>query len=46
MARLDRLAPVREIAQMGAMLGREFSYELIRAVFPLAEARLQQGCDS
>jgi class 3 adenylate cyclase len=43
MARLDRLAPVREIAQVGATLGREFSYELIRAVCPLDEALLQQG---
>ncbi len=32
MARLDRLAPVREVAQLGATLGREFSYELIQAV--------------
>ena len=43
MARLDRLAPVREIAQMGATLGREFSYELLRAVSPLDEVTLQQG---
>ncbi|NOT55639.1 MAG: AAA family ATPase [Deltaproteobacteria bacterium] len=42
MARLDRLAPVREIAQVGAVLGREFSYELIHAVSPLDEATLQQ----
>src|SRR5262245_669688 len=34
MARLDRLAPVRGLAQMGATLGREFSYGLIRAVSP------------
>src|SRR4029077_2702846 len=32
MARLDRLAPVREIAQIGAAIGREFSYPLLRAV--------------
>jgi class 3 adenylate cyclase/predicted ATPase len=43
MARLDRLAPVREIAQVGAVLGREFSYELIHAVSPLDEVLLQQG---
>ncbi len=42
-ARLDRLAPVREIAQMGAVLGREFSYELLQALSPLTEERLQQG---
>jgi predicted ATPase len=31
-ARLDRLAPVKEIAQIGAAIGREFSYTLVRAV--------------
>jgi predicted ATPase len=31
-ARLDRLAPVKEIAQIGAAIGREFSYSLLRAV--------------
>ncbi len=31
-ARLDRLAPVREVAQIGAALGRQFSHELIAAV--------------
>src|SRR5216684_1769291 len=43
MARLDRLATTREIAQLGATLGREFSYELIHAVSPLDEGTLQQG---
>jgi class 3 adenylate cyclase/predicted ATPase len=43
MARLDRLAPVRELAQVGAMLGREFSYELIHVVSPVDEATLRQG---
>ena len=37
MARLDRLAPVKELAQLGATLGREFSYELLHAVSPLDE---------
>jgi class 3 adenylate cyclase len=32
LARLDRLAPTREVAQIGAALGRSFSYELISAV--------------
>jgi class 3 adenylate cyclase/predicted ATPase len=32
LARLDRLAPVREVAQIGAALGRQFSHELIGAV--------------
>jgi class 3 adenylate cyclase/predicted ATPase len=31
-ARLDRLAPVKEIAQIGAAIGREFSYPLLHAV--------------
>jgi class 3 adenylate cyclase/tetratricopeptide (TPR) repeat protein len=31
-ARLDRLGPAREIAQLGSVIGREFSYELIAAV--------------
>jgi class 3 adenylate cyclase/predicted ATPase len=43
MARLDRLGAVKEIAQVGATLGREFSYELLHAVAPMEEARLQQG---
>ena len=43
MARLDRLASVREIAQLGATLGREFSYELLHAVCPVDEERLRQG---
>lgn len=43
MARLDRLAPVKEIAQLGAAAGREFSYELIHALVPLEEGILQQG---
>jgi tetratricopeptide (TPR) repeat protein/ABC-type transport system involved in cytochrome c biogenesis ATPase subunit len=32
MARLDRLAPVKEIGQIGAAIGREFSYSLLRAL--------------
>jgi class 3 adenylate cyclase/predicted ATPase len=43
MARLDRLASVREIAQLGATLGREFSYELLQAVSSLDDVTLQQG---
>ncbi len=39
-ARLDRLAPVKEIAQIGALLGREFSYPLLRAVTGRDEAAL------
>ena len=32
MSRLDRFMPVKEIAQIGAAIGREFSYEMIAAV--------------
>jgi predicted ATPase len=35
MARLDRLGPAKEVAQLGATLGREFSYEVLHAVSPL-----------
>src|SRR5277367_6330786 len=40
MARLDRLAPVREIAQIGAAIGREFSYALLHAVAGRKDAAL------
>jgi predicted ATPase len=43
MARLDRLATVKGLAQLGATLGREFSYELLYAVSALDEGTLQQG---
>ena len=43
MARLDRLATVKEVAQLGATLGREFSYELLRAVSPLDEVTIQHA---
>jgi predicted ATPase len=43
MARLDRLGPAKEIAQLGATLGREFSYELLQAVSSLEEPTLEQG---
>jgi class 3 adenylate cyclase len=41
MARLDRLASVRHVAQVGAAIGREFSYELVRTVSRLPEDELQ-----
>jgi class 3 adenylate cyclase/tetratricopeptide (TPR) repeat protein len=41
MARLDRLASVRLVAQIGAAIGREFSYSLLRAVSRLSEDELQ-----
>lgn len=40
MARLDRLSTTREVAQLGSVLGREFSYELIHAVSGLDESAL------
>ena len=40
-ARLDRLASIKEIAQIGAALGREFSYRLLAAVAPIAGAPLE-----
>jgi class 3 adenylate cyclase/predicted ATPase len=43
MARLDRLATVKVLAQLGAMLGREFSYELLRAVSPWDEEAVRRG---
>jgi predicted ATPase len=41
MARLDRLATAKSVAQLGATLGRAFPYELLRAVSPWDEATLQ-----
>jgi class 3 adenylate cyclase/predicted ATPase len=43
MARLDRLAAVKAVAQLGATLGREFAYELLQAVSPGDEGTLQRG---
>jgi class 3 adenylate cyclase len=43
MARLDRLAPVKAVAQLGAVLGRTFAYEVLQAVTPLDEVSLQQA---
>jgi class 3 adenylate cyclase len=43
MARLDRFMPVKEIAQIGAAIGREFSYELIAAVAPIPQAQLDDA---
>jgi class 3 adenylate cyclase len=43
MARLDRLAAVKGLAQLGATLGRAFSYDLFQAVAPWDEATVHQG---
>jgi predicted ATPase len=44
-ARLDRLGPVREVPQVGAVIGRDFSYALIRAVSGIEEGALQAALD-
>jgi predicted ATPase len=43
LARLDRLAPIREIAQIGAALGRSFSHQLISAVAPMPQPQLDDA---
>jgi class 3 adenylate cyclase/tetratricopeptide (TPR) repeat protein len=45
MARLDRYVQVKEIAQIGAAIGREFSYELIAAVAPQTKAELDDALE-
>jgi len=45
LARLDRLAPVREVAQIAAALGRSFSYELIGAVAQISQKELDDALD-
>jgi class 3 adenylate cyclase len=45
MARLDRLAPVKELAQMGAAIGRDFSHALLAAVADQPERELQAALD-
>jgi class 3 adenylate cyclase/predicted ATPase len=43
MARLDQLKTAKEVAQLGAVLGREFAYELLQAITPQDENALQEG---
>jgi len=45
MARLDRLGPAREVAEMGAAIGREFSHALLAAVARQPEAGLGAALD-
>ena len=42
-ARLDRLSPIKETAQIGAAIGREFSHALLEAVSPLKGAALDEA---
>ena len=44
-ARLDRLGPAREVAMIGAVLGRGFPYALLRAIAGLEDAPLQQALE-
>jgi class 3 adenylate cyclase/predicted ATPase len=45
MARLDRLGPAKELAQIGAAIGREFSYALLAAVVQRPEAELRSALE-
>jgi predicted ATPase len=45
LARLDRLGPAKEVAQIGAAIGREFSHTLLAAVVRMPEAELQNALD-
>jgi class 3 adenylate cyclase/predicted ATPase len=44
-ARLDRLGEAREVAQIGAVIGREFSHELLAAVADRPQEQLENGLD-
>jgi len=43
MARLDRLGPTKDLIQIGSVIGSEFSYDLLHAVYPVAEEELQRA---
>jgi predicted ATPase len=45
MARLDRLGPAREVAQIGAVIGRDFPYSLLSAVAGMEEISLQTALE-
>jgi class 3 adenylate cyclase/predicted ATPase len=45
MARLDRLGPAREVAQVGAVIGRDFSYALLQAVTGMEASPLQAALE-
>jgi class 3 adenylate cyclase/predicted ATPase len=46
MARLDRLGPAKEVAQIGAAIGREFSHALLSAVAQKPEAQLNSAIEA
>mgnify|MGYP001502791587 CR=1 FL=1 len=45
MERVDRLGPVKEIVQIGAAIGREFTYELLRATVDRTDGQLNSALD-
>jgi predicted ATPase len=45
MARLDRLAPAKEVAQAGAVIGRQFGHEILAAAVNLPETKLAEALD-
>jgi tetratricopeptide (TPR) repeat protein len=45
MARLDRVTAVKEVAQIGATIGRDFSYELLAAVSPMTRTALEDALE-
>jgi predicted ATPase len=45
MARLDRLGPAREVAQIGSVIGRSFSYPLLRGVAEMEDAARQAALE-
>jgi tetratricopeptide (TPR) repeat protein len=45
MERVDRLGPAKDIAQTGAAIWREFTYELLRATVELTDSQLRQALD-
>jgi class 3 adenylate cyclase/tetratricopeptide (TPR) repeat protein len=45
LARLDQLGPAKEVAQLASVVGREFGYELLRAVSQISDAELQSALE-
>ena len=45
LARLDRLGPVKEVAQIGAVIGREFSYQLLTAITEMDGPKLRTALE-
>jgi class 3 adenylate cyclase/tetratricopeptide (TPR) repeat protein len=46
LARLDRLGSAKDVAQFGAVIGREFSYALLHAVHPAPDSHLQVALEA